>query len=92
MKDFHDLYSLILLGVLDSSLAEKAVHLVFCHRNTLIKKLPIVFGKESIEMLEKNWTFYLRKLKEKQGVLQLPDSIEEVIAILNQWLEENVSF
>lgn len=87
MKDFHDLYSLIQLDVLDRELAEKAVQLVFNHRKTL-KKLPIVFGKDAFETLEKNWTSYRRKIKTKKGTLKLPESIENVISVLNQWLKE----
>ena len=92
MKDFHDLYSLVRLDVLDSSLAKKAVQLVFHHRKTSWKKLPVVFGKDAFETLEKNWDSYHRKIKTKKGVLKLPESIEEVISVLNQWLEENAFF
>ena len=58
MKDFHDLYSLIRLDVLDSALAKKSVQLVFHHRKTPLKKLPVAFGKDAFETLEKNWTSY----------------------------------
>jgi predicted nucleotidyltransferase component of viral defense system len=89
MKDFHDLYSLVRLGVLDSSLAKKAVELVFHHRKTSLKKLPVAFGKDAFETLERNWTSYSRKIKVKQDTLKLPESIEDVISVLNQWMEEN---
>lgn len=92
MKDFHDLYSLIRLDVLDSALAKKAVQLVFHHRKTSLKKLPVVFGRDAFETLEKNWTSYLRKVKAKKGAIKLPESIEEVISVLNQCLEENAFF
>ena len=39
MKDFHDLYSLVRLDVLDDGLVKKAVQLVFHHRKTPLKKL-----------------------------------------------------
>jgi predicted nucleotidyltransferase component of viral defense system len=39
MKDFHDLYSLVVLDVLNRSLAKKAVQLVF-HHGLLLEKLP----------------------------------------------------
>lgn len=89
MKDFHDLYSLIRLDVLDSSLAKKAVQLVFHHRKTPLKKLPVAFSKDAFETLEKNWTSYQKKIKAKKGALKLPESIEDVVSVLNQWLEEN---
>ncbi|HKZ00064.1 MAG TPA: nucleotidyl transferase AbiEii/AbiGii toxin family protein [Rhabdochlamydiaceae bacterium] len=92
MKDFHDLYSLVRLGVLDNALAKKAVQLVFQHRKTLLKKLPVAFGADALETLEKNWTPYRRKIKTKKGALKLPESIEDVISVLNQWLEENSFF
>ena len=91
MKDFHDLYSLVQLDVLASSLAKKAILLVFQHRKTPLKRLPITFGKDATEKLEKNWTSYRRKIQTKKGV-QLPESIEEVILVMNKWLEENAFF
>lgn len=92
MKDFHDLYSLIRLDVLDGALAKKAVQLVFHHRKTPLKKLPVTFGKDAFKTLEKNWISYSRKIKTQKGTLKLPESIEDVISALNQWLEENTFF
>lgn len=82
MKDFHDLYSLIHFGNLDGSLTEKAIQIVFDHRKTSLKKLPIAFDQVALETLGKNWNLYLRKVK--QEVLQLPKSMEELISVLNQ--------
>ena len=65
MKDFHDLYSLVSLDVLDSSLAKKAVQLVFHHRKTPVKKLPASFGRDALETMEKNWSAYRKKIKSK---------------------------
>ena len=76
-------------ATINYSLAKKAVQLVFHHRKTPLKKLPVSFGKDAFETLEKNWTSYQRKIKAKKGSLKLPESIEEVISVLNQWLEEN---
>lgn len=92
MKDFHDLFSLVRQDVLDSSLAKKAVELVFHHRKTPLKKLPVSFGKDAFETLEKNWRAYRKKIKSNQGVLKLPESIEEVVSTVNQWLKENAFF
>lgn len=92
MKDFHDLYSLVSLDVLDSSLAKKAVELVFHHRKTTLKKLPASFGREALETMEKNWSAYRKKIKSKKGALKLPESIEDVVSAVNQWLEENAFF
>lgn len=90
MKDFHDLYSLIRLDVLDRSLAKKAVELVFHHRKTPLQKLPASFGKEAFETMEKNWSAYRKKIKTKKGALQLPDSIKEVVVAVNQWIADNL--
>ena len=92
MKDFHDLYSLVLLDVLDGSFAKKAVQQVFHHRKTPLGRLPITFGKDAFETLEKNWTSYQRKIKAKKGALKLPESIEDVVSVMNQWLEENAFY
>ncbi len=92
MKDFHDLYSLVRLDVLDSSLAKKAVELVFPHRKTLLKKLPASFEKEAFETMGKNWSAYRKKIKTKKGALTLPESIEEVVSVVNEWLKKNVFF
>jgi hypothetical protein len=92
MKDFHDLYSLVSLDVLDSSLAKKAVELVFHHRKTPVKKLPASFGRDALETMEKNWSAYRKKIKSKKGALKLPESIEDVVSAVNQWLEENAFF
>lgn len=53
MKDFHDLYSLVRLDVLDGSFAKKASELVFHHRKTSLKKLPASFGGDAFEVMEK---------------------------------------
>lgn len=90
MKDFHDLYSLVRLNVLDSALAKKAVELVFHHRKTPLKKLPASFGKDAFEAMEKNWSAYRKKIKTKKGALTLPESIEDVVSDVNQWLAGNI--
>lgn len=90
MKDFHDLYSLVCLDVLESSLAKKAVELVFNHRKTSLKKLPAIFEKDAFATMERNWSAYRKKIKSKQGTLKLPELIEEVVSTLNQWLAGNI--
>lgn len=91
MKDFHDLYSLICLGELDNSLLEKSIQLVFHHRKTPLKKLPIAFDKDGFERIESNWRSYRRKLKTKTDSLKIPESMEELVTFLNQWLNEKIS-
>lgn len=91
MKDFHDLYSLICLGNLKESNVEKAIRLVFNHRKTSFKNLPIAFDRSALEKLEKNWGLYHRRLKITKNSLSLPLSIEDLIAFINQWLIEKVT-
>lgn len=92
MKDFHDLYSLIRLGSLNGLLAQKAIQLVFDHRKTPLKKLPITFTAEGFKTFEKNWIAYQRKLKISSKTLKLPDSFKDLITILNAWLSEMIRF
>jgi len=92
MKDFHDLYYLVRLDVLDSSLAKKAVELVFNHRKTPLRKLPACFGRDDFEAMAKNWGAYRKKITSKKEALKLPESIQEVVSAVNQWLEENAFF
>ena len=67
---------------------KKAVQLVFHNRKTSLKKLPITFSKDAFKTLEKNWNLYRKKIKIKKNFLKLPESIEDVISILNQWLQK----
>ncbi len=69
-----------------------AVQLVFQHRKTPLDKLPITFDKDAFEMLEKNWSSYRKKIKSKKDSFKLPDSIEDVIEVLNEWLGANIFF
>lgn len=92
MKDFHDLFSLVKLDVLDSALTKKALQIVFYHRKTPINKLPVLFESDAFLALEKNWIAYRKKIKIKKNVFILPESIEEVVTGLNQWLREKSCF
>jgi predicted nucleotidyltransferase component of viral defense system len=87
MKDFHDLYTLISLGDLDELRVVKAIQLVFNHRKTSLLGLPIVFDKDALNLLEKAWGLYHRKLKNIKNSLALPVSIGSLIESINQWLQ-----
>lgn len=86
MKDFHDLYSLIHLGELENSLLEKALQLVFQHRKTSLKKLPVTFNQDSLVELKKGWNRYRIKLQPKKSTPIPPESIEDVIIVVNNWV------
>ncbi len=92
MKDFHDLYSLVRLEALDSALTSQAVQLVFRHRKTPLKNLPLTFDNDAFEMLEKTWNAYHRKTKAKKNPPKFPESIQDLILVLNRWLHENTPF
>ena len=92
MKDFHDLYSLISIGSLSETHAEKAIELVFNHRRTSLKGLPIAFDTNALEQLEKGWVLYHRRHKKKKNSLVLPNSIENLIDSINQWLKLKTTF
>jgi predicted nucleotidyltransferase component of viral defense system len=91
MKDFHDLYSLISIGNLREAYAEQAIQLVFKHRSTPLKDLPIVFDSAAIEQLEKGWRLYHRRLKTTKHSLFLPTSIEDLTKSINQWLSQKTA-
>lgn len=88
MKDYHDLFSLIRLDVLDKDLAKKAIELVFDHRKTSLKKLPLDLNRSSVGILERNWNSYWKKLKSSEKITKPPESIEDVVVTLNEWLIE----
>ena len=91
MKDFHDLISLISLkGCLDSSYTEKVVKAVFLHRQTQITSLPIQLDAEAAEVLQSAWQNYYEKTF-SSGKEKIPNSIKDVIALINNWLKANTS-
>ncbi|KIC70774.1 hypothetical protein [Candidatus Protochlamydia amoebophila] len=91
MKDFHDLYSLISIGSLNAINTKKAIELVFNHRKTSLKGLPIAFDTNALEQLEKGWSLYHRRLKPTKNTLILPNSINNLIDSINQWLHWKTS-
>jgi len=88
MKDFHDLYSLVHLDVLNALLARQAIQLVFHHRKTPISTLPISFDKEAFKLLEQGWSAYRRKINSTKALFPLPDSVEDILGVVNYWLRE----
>ena len=92
MKDFHDLYSLVYLEALSAVLSKKAVQLVFQHRKTALEKIPVLFDKETYQNLEENWTSYRKKTKAMKKSIKLPENIQEVVGVLNQWMKDNHFF
>jgi len=87
MKDFHDLYSLISLGNLKGEMTERAVKMVFQHRNTSLGDLPISFDSQAYQQMDKAWGVYLRRLNKEKSPVILPPSIEELVDSINHWLK-----
>lgn len=90
MKDFHDVYSLINFFKGESSLKiEESIRQVFLHRETSIS-FPIVYSREDFERLEAFWDGYIRGLSEEHRQ-RLPGKIEDVIAVVNKWVQNHTS-
>lgn len=92
MKDFHDLYSLIVLeGCLNPSYTDQVVAMVFTHRQTSTENLPLKFDSDFIDILQPLWRDYRRDLSSSQASITLPESIQEVISSINSWLTQNTN-
>jgi len=91
MKDFHDLYTLVSLGNLGEHHTQKAIELVFKHRKTSLKGLPVKFDSGALEQLQNGWDVYQKRLKTTKNSLALPQSVGEIVKVVNQWLEQNTA-
>ena len=88
MKDFHDLYSLISSS--QSPLfhnLEGIIRLVFEHRETPLALL-ITYTGDEMEQLQNFWNAYLKNLRAKNAE-NLPITVAQVIARINDWLRLN---
>ncbi len=86
MKDYHDLYSLIISSQFSSfHNLEGIIRLVFNHRKTPLT-LPIT--DNDLEQLQNFWNRYLKNLQAKNAE-SLPLTIAQVIATINNWLISN---
>lgn len=91
MKDFHDLYSLIILGHLKGDLTKRAIEMVFNHRKTSLESLPVIFDSQAYEQLDRAWMIYLRKINTIKNPVILPESIKGVVESVNHWLKQKTS-
>lgn len=90
MKDFHDLYSLVSLeGALDPVYVDKVVAMVFNHRQAPLAQLPLYLDAASMEILQPLWQDYQRRVFSSQSQVSLPESLMEVISVINTWLMYN---
>lgn len=87
MKDFHDLYSLVSLEkCLDPAYTEKVVKTVFNHRETSLKKLPIIFEADSMETLQLLCHRYQKDLSSNKTARHPTKLLQELISAINGWL------
>lgn len=86
MKDFHDLYSLILaIEPHTVQKLEEIIRAVFLHRKTALS-LPIVYEERALAQLQNQWNGYLRNFKSSKTP---PENFLSVINTINDWLGLN---
>ncbi len=88
MKDFHDLYSMIISPNFSSFHdLETIIRLVFEHRKTNLA-LPIHFTEEELSRMQIFWNEYLRSLR-LEHASALSRNIADVISKINDWLHSH---
>jgi len=88
MKDFHDLYSMIISPTFSSFHdLEAIIRLVFEHRETKLA-LPVLFTEGETLQIQNFWNEYLRSLR-PECVSSLPGNIADVVSKINEWLRSN---
>lgn len=92
MKDFHDLYSLVTLPEsLDPHYTEEVVVSVFRHRGTSLSSLPLPEKSYAQRRLADLWGAYLKDQTVGHSPIDLPDSLQQLISTVNQWLRTNTN-
>ncbi|MGD2169890.1 MAG: nucleotidyl transferase AbiEii/AbiGii toxin family protein [Chlamydiota bacterium] len=87
MKDFHDLYAMILQKGDQLKNISKIVRKVFEHRQTDLL-LPIMFSGKELKNMQIFWKAYLRGLKSGHS---LPNELQEIISSINKWIQVNTN-
>lgn len=84
MKDFHDLYTLVLNEtVLDKDRTQSAIKAVFKHRKTSLQ-FPISFNVSAVQTLQAYWLRYRQTTTTSDLI---PQHISQVIERINNWLQ-----
>lgn len=88
MKDYHDLLLMIRDAniMLDKEKLIVSIQNTFSQRNTSLD-LPISFDESGIQNLQKLWASHLLGLGPYQESLKLPNTISEVINVINDELD-----
>jgi predicted nucleotidyltransferase component of viral defense system len=88
MKDYHDLILMIReKNFIEVRKLVVTIAATFNRRKTQL--ISIQFDKKEILGLEKFWSNHLRALGKYKNILNLPETIEEVITELNDWMKDN---
>lgn len=83
MKDFHDLHTLACAEkILNGEETENAIRAVFKHRKTPLQ-LPVQFDPSAMAALQRYWGRYRQTAA---ATAALPIQIEQVIEMINKWL------
>ena len=86
MKDYHDIVLMIREpGLLDQKALKVVIAATFRHRGTALN-LPIAFDKSGHASLQRLWGNHLSGLGAFRKTLNLPETIENVLAEINAWL------
>lgn len=88
MKDYHDLLLMIreMNTLLNREKLISSIKNTFSQRNTRLN-LPILFDASGIENLQKLWANHLLGLGSYKESLKLPDTMSEVINLINERLD-----
>ena len=85
MKDYHDLISIIINErMIDKNRLVSQIKKTFSHRSSDLRLLPLKFSEKELGQLQNYWKSY--KEKQKNRGKNLPDSIDAVISVINNWL------
>ena len=89
MKDFYDIYLMILEGKsIEKKVLENAILEVFNHRKTPFK-FPISFSDDDFNHLELYWKAFYHGLNLKAINYHIPKQIIEIVLEINKWLKIN---
>ena len=86
MKDFHDLWSFVQNdAVLDVEKLKIAIEITLDHRGVEIRPISLMKNSDQ-DQIHKLWDRYVNASSIEGGIL--PDSIDTLIRIVNNWLRE----
>ena len=77
MKDYYDMYKLVLSGEMDESLLKSNINDTFKKRETEVKT-EIAFDAAAMDRLQGYWTPFIRKMKLDDAPVDLNDVIDVI--------------